>query len=107
MSHYHPQETPESWAQLAVRSNKWGEAWYDWGCRVREDIKALECMVCYIEKFLEGKYNDFKPDDDECPSICKRRDKSEAALGKEEKGEKADWNWEGGDPGEPPKKPWG
>lgn len=85
-----PQHFPPGLPGLKVPMNNFGDAWYKWGMCVRDDIVALECMVCYMERFLRDKYDDFAPD---CESICQRIE--DQAKGRD-----------CGDPGEPPKNPW-
>lgn len=88
---------PRGWFQLRALEapmNAFGDAWYKWGMCVRDDIVALECMVCYMERFLRDKYKeDFAPPS-ECESICDRI--TEHAKGTRNCG----------DPGEPPTRPW-
>ena len=89
MSPYKQQNPPKTWPQLALRTDKWGKAWYDWGRQVREDIIAMEillkeCCYCGSDAAYEEAYN---------AARNKARKKIAAEKTK-------------GDPGEPPKKPW-
>ena len=92
-SNWRPQPFPGGLPALQGPMNDFGDAWYKWGMCVRDDIVALECMVCYMESFLRGKYKDFAPPSD-CESICDRI--KEHAAGTRDCG----------DPGEPPTNPW-
>ena len=89
MPPYNQQNPPKTWPQLALRTDKWGKAWYDWGRQAREDIIAMEILLkecCYngSDAAYEKAYN-----------AARKQARKEIAA------EKAK-----GDPGEPPKKPW-